>query len=76
VLSKLNKIPIVVYDDYNHPIYIFVKGLVYNSFVDKSIPNEYVKYTKAEAKNSINLRFLFVTNNKIPDEVEVIYFKD
>lgn len=76
VLSKLNKIPIVVYDDYNNPIYIFVKGLVYNSFVDKSIPNEYVKYTKAEAKNAINLRFLFVTNNKIPDDVEVIYFKD
>lgn len=76
VLSKLNKIPIVVYNDYNTPMYIFVKGLVYNSLVDKTIPNEYVKYTKAEAKNCINLRFLFITNNKIPDDVEAIYFKD
>ena len=76
ILNKINKIPIVVYDDYNNPIYIFAKGFAYNSFVDKTIPNEYIKYTTSEAKNSINLRFLFVTNNKIPDDVEVIYFKD
>lgn len=76
ILSKINKIPIVVYNDYNTPIYIFVKGLVYNSFTNKTIPNEYVKYTKTDAKNCINLRFMFITNNKIPDDVEVIYFKD
>lgn len=76
VLSKINKIPIVVYNDINNPVYIFVKGLVYNSFVDKTIPSEYLKYTKAEAKNSINLRFLFITNSKTPDDVEAMYFKD
>jgi hypothetical protein len=76
ILSKINKIPIVVYDDYNNPLHIFVKGMVYNSTVDKQIPSEYLKYIKAESKSVINLRFLFITNTKIPDDVESLYFKD
>jgi hypothetical protein len=75
ILSKLNNIPIVIYNDYNNIVYIFDKGLVYDSHITKQIPEEFVKYTKAD-KTAINLRFSFVANNKIPEEIEVIYFKE
>jgi hypothetical protein len=75
ILSKLNNIPIVIYNDYNNIVYIFDTGLVYDSHITKQIPEEFVKYTKAD-KTAINLRFSFVANNKIPEEIEVIYFKE
>lgn len=75
VLSKINRIPIVVYDDQNTPIYIFDKGLVYDSFLTNKIPENLQKYIKSENKNVINLRFLRLTSSKIPEDAEVIYFK-
>lgn len=75
VLSKINRIPIVVYNDQNVPIYIFEKGLVYDGFTTSKLPDEYVKYVKTENKNVINLRFTYMTNTKIPEDAEVMYFK-
>lgn len=77
ILSKINRnTPLVVWDDYNNPIYIFDKGLVYDSSHDKSIPSEYVKYVKSDNINVINLRFSFLPHNKVPIDIEVIYFKE
>jgi hypothetical protein len=35
VLSKINRLPIVVYDDHNNVVYIFDKGLAYDSHINK-----------------------------------------
>lgn len=75
ILSKINRIPIIVYNDQNIPLYIFEKGLVYDSFMDNKIPDNLQKYIKNENKNVINLRFLRLTSSKIPEDAEVIYFK-
>jgi hypothetical protein len=76
VLSKINRTPIVVYNDYTAPLFIFDNGLVYDAYRDKSISSDYIKYVKSENKNVINLRFSFITNNRVPEDVETIYFKD
>lgn len=78
ILSKLNDIPIVVYDDDNNIRYIFDNGIVHNTLDRKYILSEsgLKKYTDNKGKYQvINMRFSFVTNNKIPDEIEIIYFK-
>ena len=39
--------------------------------------SKYKKYQSIEfKKNSINLRFSFISNDKIPDEIETIYHKN
>lgn len=75
VLSKINEMPIVVYNEYNMVCYIFNKGLVYDYNVDKNIDPKYVKYTTTDNINAINLKFSFTSGNKIPDAIDVIYFK-
>ncbi len=40
------------------------------------IDDEYIKYTTSENKNVINLKFTFLTGSKIPEEIEVMYFKE
>jgi hypothetical protein len=75
VLSKINRIPIVIYNDQNIPVYIFEKGVVYDRTIDSKIPEMYVKHIKGENKNAINLRFSYLTNTKIPENAEVMYFK-
>jgi hypothetical protein len=76
VLSKINQIPIVVYNEDNKVIYIFDKGITYNSNIDKKIPDNSQKFIKDDRKNVVNLRFTFISSNKIPDEIATIYFKD
>ena len=76
VLSKINRIPIVVYDDHSTVVYIFDKGLIYDHMINKKIDEEYIKYTTTENKNVINLRFSFLSGNKIPEDIEAMYFKE
>ena len=74
VLNKIQKIPIIVYNDDNDIIYIFDDGLIYEHKINKNIPKKSENYINN--KNSIiNLRFNFVTNVDIPDEIEVLYYK-
>lgn len=75
ILSKVNRIPIVVYNEDNDPVMIYVEGLVYDYLEDKEISKEYEKYLNEQKKNVINLRFSFITSNRIPDVIETIYFK-
>ena len=72
----MNNLPVIVYDDYNNVLYIFNDGLVYDSQYDKKIPSDSEKYVKTDNKVAINLRFSFATTDKIPEDIETIYFKD
>jgi hypothetical protein len=76
VLNKTQQVPIVVYDDNNEVIYIFDDGIVFNHNETKFDANKYSKYINQNTrKNNINIRFDFITNKNIPDEIETIYFK-
>ena len=75
VLSKINRVPIVVYNDQIEPIYIFDKGFVFDHNKTKKIPENASKYIKTENKNSINIKLTFMGNSLIPEKAEVIYFK-
>jgi hypothetical protein len=77
VLSKINSIPIVVYNDDNNVKYIFDDGLLYNSLETPKLPKEMFKYSDPKMrKHYINLRFMLISNNRIPDDIETIYYKD
>ena len=76
VLSKINNTPIVVYNDFSVPIYIFDNGLLYDSFITKTLPSHLNKYVSVENKNIINLRFVFVVSGKTPEKIESMYFKE
>lgn len=75
VLSKVNKIPIVIYNDQNEPIYIFDKGIVYDNNKSKKIPDKYSEYIKNESKNCINIKLSYMGNTLIPEKAEIMYFK-
>ena len=75
-LSKLNSnIPIIVYNEDTNILYVFDNGIKYNSFEsdDSKILSNY--NSLAVKKKSINIRFLFSTNKKIPIGMEIIYWK-
>jgi hypothetical protein len=75
-LSKLNKIPIIVYDDNANVIYIFDNTLQYDAHVDKEMTAEQKKYLKHDdQKDIINLKFSLISNKKIPDNIDVLFFK-
>jgi hypothetical protein len=76
ILSKINRIPIVIHNQDDEIIFIFNKGLVYDKYKDKSIPKDYEKLVHEEKFDCINLRFIFITNKYIPDDIESIYFKN
>jgi hypothetical protein len=72
VLSKINLIPIVIYDDDNNVKYIFDEGIKYNinENTNKTIINKY-----KSRKDVISLKFSLMTNQSIPDDIDVIYYK-
>lgn len=72
VLSKINLIPIVVYDDDNNIKYVFDEGIKYNV---SEQPNKTNINSYKSDKNIINLKFSFITNQSIPDDIDVIYYK-
>ncbi|AYV78750.1 MAG: early transcription factor VETF large subunit, partial [Edafosvirus sp.] len=78
-LNKIQKLPILVTDDNNNIVYIFDDGLVFNIYDTNNndiTSKKYSKYTTIDfKKTTINLRFSFITNKLIPDEVEILYYK-
>jgi hypothetical protein len=75
ILNQLQHVPIVVYNENNSVIYLFDDELIDNkngknqSKIDDLL-------NKNNKLNVINLRFIFFTNNLIPDDIEVLYFKN
>jgi hypothetical protein len=68
ILSKINKIPVVVYDTDNVIRYVFDESKI---ITDKNKET----YSKVGDRGKyINLRFSFVSNNRIPDSIDVLYF--
>jgi hypothetical protein len=78
ILNKVQNIPIVVYNDDNALIYIFDNGLVYHHLRSNNISKKEIeKYTAVGKRiKNINMRFSFITNGSIPDELEILYYKE
>ena len=72
VLSYINPIPIVIYNELNIPIFAFDSGLVYDSKTDK---HEKIKKYTDKRNDTINMRFVYMMNNESPDLIETLYFK-
>ena len=75
ILSQINRISIVIYDQDDDIVYIFDKGLIYDKHKDKEIPKSHIKLTKEERFDCINLRFYYITDKYVPNYIEVLYFK-
>ena len=72
ILNKIQKIPIIIFDENQTVIYIYDDGLKYhykdNKIMTKKEIDGYIKSVK-----SIQIRFIFITQNIFPDELYVIY---
>jgi hypothetical protein len=78
ILSLINNIPIIVYNDLNIPIFIYDSGLKYEKDNDKykMSENDINKYINKTNRNKyINIKFVYISNFEIPDFIEVLYFK-
>lgn len=75
-LNKLQRIPIIVYDDNNTVIYIFDGGLKYHHRYKKTMSKQQIEDYIKNTDSKIQIRFSFITQNTIPDEIEVIYSKE
>ena len=76
ILSIINDIPIIIYDDLNNPIFIYDNGLLYNKFDVELNKKDIQKYiNKTNRQKYINIKFIYISNNDIPDYIETIYYK-
>jgi len=76
VLSKIQPIPILVFDNYNKLIYVYNDGLRYSKLGktgDKSLVKKYSDLK--DRVDLINLKFIFTGNKDVPGEVHVLYYK-
>jgi hypothetical protein len=72
-LSYINDIIIIAVNDLNQPIYIFDKGIKFDS--NKNSKEDITKYLdKKTRQNKINIRLSYSSNNITPDIIEVLYF--
>ena len=76
ILSIINDIPIIIYDDLNNPIFVYDSGLLYNKFDIDLNKKDIQKYINKDNKHKyINIKFVYISNNEIPDFIESIYYK-
>ncbi len=70
ILSLIYNVTILVYNNFNKLIYVFDNGKFINT--DKSLK----KYDNMEAKrDAVNLKFIFMGNEKVPVNIQVLYYK-
>jgi hypothetical protein len=74
ILNKIEKIPIIIYDDNDILIYVFNNGIAYNYYENKHKSKEVDKLLENKNKY-ITLKFTFISNKTIPDDIESIYYK-
>ena len=74
ILNSIQRIPIIVYNENHDVIYIFDNGLKYhhvdNTKMTKQQINEFIKTHK---NTCIQIRLNFITENTVPDEIDVVY---
>lgn len=75
-LNKLQRIPIIIYDDNNNVIYIFDGGLKYHHRDKRAMTKPQIEDFIRTTNKKIQIRFTFITDSSIPDEIEVIYSKE
>jgi hypothetical protein len=78
ILSIINDIPIIVYDEVNTVLFIYDNGLKYNKYDNtySMKESEINKYSdKTNRHKYINIRFIYITGEIIPDFIENIYYK-
>merc|ERR1711991_34060 len=79
VLSKIFNNPIIIYNNYNQVVFIFDDGLVFYSN-DKKLNNDKIikKYdtNTVNKKNTIMIKFEYITNKTIPNVIVSIYNKN
>jgi len=76
ILSRVIKINIIVYNIDNSIIYIFDNGLIYSKFDKNKFKDKYNKYKdKSKRQESINIKFNFILNKNVPNEIYSIYYK-
>ena len=73
VLSKKYDNIIFAYNENNQIIYIFENGLVFDININKKYDKKYDD--KLIKKNSLHIRFNYITHNIHPDIIEVLYMK-
>ena len=73
ILSRLNKIPIVVTDSDSRLIYIFDNGVVYDKYSRTKEPKNPEKYTKN--CNVAQIRFDSILAGNVPEKVDVLLLK-
>jgi len=74
ILNKLENIPIIVYDDDDVLIYVFDNGIKYNYYENKNKSKDIEKLLEHKEK-CVTLKFTFISNKTIPDDIETIYYK-
>jgi len=75
ILNQSQHVPIIVYNENNDVIYIFDDEIIDNKDNMNQVKIDEM-LNKNNKFNAINLRFIFFTNQTIPDDIEVIYFKN
>ena len=57
-------------------VYVFDKGLIYNSLISKNVKNnESVTKEYTDLNKYINIKFVSFISDNIPDKIEVVYYK-
>ena len=76
ILSKINNIPIIIYNDMNKPLYVFDNGIKYLDNDELYSKEDIKKYIDPKLRTKyINIRYIFYTGDRIPDDIEILYFK-
>jgi hypothetical protein len=75
ILNQSQHVPIIVYNENNDVIYIFDDEIIDNKDNMNQVKIDEM-LNKNNKFNAINLRFIFFTNKTIPDDIEVLYFKN
>lgn len=75
ILNKLENIPIIIFDDDDNIIYVFNNGGLKYSRKGKLTPEVEGIIENKNRKNCISLRFNYITQKDIPDDINVLYWK-
>lgn len=75
ILNKIQNIPILILNEDLNIIYFFNNGIIYDFNNNKNINlDDKNKKIIDDKKNIIVIKYNFITSNKKPDDVEILYY--